>query len=146
MCHDDRVVAFYSLSNATVGRDEAKGVYPNARSRKGVPREVPATLLGQFGVTNDPRYRSRGLGKSLARHALNKAYSASRHSSSALIVLDALTDAAKLFWMNHFDFRVLDESKPYGLYLRMSSIAPLAEPASTDPAESASEVTAPQSI
>lgn len=107
-------MAYYCLSNATFQRADL------ANARSGMPTEVPASLVGQFGV--DHRYQGRGLGRFLLRDAMGRALAVSEHSGVVVMHLHASTDAARDFYL-HFDlgFQV-SRSEPRTLYLPLATI------------------------
>jgi GNAT superfamily N-acetyltransferase len=83
--------------------------------------DVPAALLGRLAV--DSRYRGRGFGRVLLIDALQRAYRASAEVRAFAIVVDALHDAARDFYVK-YGFIALP-SAPYRLVLPMAMIARL---------------------
>jgi GNAT superfamily N-acetyltransferase len=116
VCEETRVAAFYCLSNASFEREELG----SACQRRGLPRSVPAILLGQLGV--DQRYAGRGLGPALVKDAMGRALHVSETSGVVVLHLHASSDAARDFYFK-LDLG-FHESKtdPRTLYLPLQTI------------------------
>ena len=114
VCEGVQIVAYYCLSNATFQR----AGLASARTRSGMPTEVPAILVGQLGV--DDRYQ--GLGRLLLRDAMGRALAVSEHSGVVVMHLHVSTDAARDYYL-HLDlgFQV-SHSEPRTLYLPLATI------------------------
>jgi GNAT superfamily N-acetyltransferase len=110
-CIKTQVVAYYSLSNASIKKTDV----PTRAKKDMRVNPVPATLIGQFGI--DRRLAGQGVGRSLAQDALQRAFRLARESGSALILVDALDDEARAFW-EKFGFQPTKISD-YKLYLRV---------------------------
>jgi GNAT superfamily N-acetyltransferase len=112
------VVGFYTLSMHSVALTDL----PVDMSRR-LPRypDVPAALLGCLAV--DSRYQGRGFGRVLLIDALQRAYRASAEVRAFAVVVDALHDAARDFYVK-YGFIALS-SAPYRLVLPMAMIARL---------------------
>lgn len=115
---DSTVLGYYTLSAHTV--DASK--LPQDWARK-LPRypALPATLIGRLAV--DRTTQGQGHGVKLVFDALRRAYSNSSEVGSAAIVVDALDDQAKRFYLKVGFEALLDT--PRRLFLPMSSIQQL---------------------
>lgn len=82
---------------------------------------VPATLLGRLAV--DKRLRGRGLGEFLLMDALRRAFEQSDRIAAAAVVVDAIDDAARRFYL-HFDFLPFPERRNR-LFLPMKTVVRL---------------------
>lgn len=85
-----RVVGYYSLAPFSVDYDEA-----TERSIKGLARHpVPAILMARFAVTREEQ--GKGLGKSLFRDALLRAYNGAQAIGGRLFLVHAIDEEAAL--------------------------------------------------
>jgi GNAT superfamily N-acetyltransferase len=82
---------------------------------------VPATLLGRLAV--DSRFHGLKLGAFLLMDALQRAYQQADHIASAAVVVDAIDDEARRFYL-HFDFLTFPEHQDR-LFLPMRTIVEL---------------------
>lgn len=112
------VLGYYTLSAYTVdvgalGVDAAKGLprYPR----------LPATLLGRLAV--DQSCRGRGFGKLLLIDALRRAWEASQSIGSLAVVVEALSEEARRFYLKYGFVPFIQSSMK--LYLPMKSIEAL---------------------
>lgn len=106
------IVGFYTLLMSTV----ACAIVP----AKGLPRHhsAPVALLAQFGV--DRRHQGRGHGKRLLYHALHQALRAADYVGCLAVVLDAVDDAARDFYLARGFQELTDD--PHHLWLPMTAI------------------------
>ncbi len=82
---------------------------------------VPATLLGRLAV--DRSHAGEGLGEYLLLDALARSLEQATTIASYAVVVDAIDEAARRFYL-HFDFISFPETRKR-LFLPMSSIAQL---------------------
>ena len=116
---DSRTIAgFYTLSQYAV---DLAGLPASLASKLPRYREVPATLLGRFAISQD--FRGQGLGEFLLLDALHRSWQNSREVASFAVVVDAKDDAAVRFY-RHFDFLSLPDMSNR-LFLPMRSIEKL---------------------
>lgn len=87
-----RVIGFYSLSAGALGLAEG----PN-RLRRNMPDPLPVLLLGRLAV--DRCWQGRGLGQALLRDALLRALAVSAEAGIVAVLVHALTDAARNFYL-----------------------------------------------
>ena len=113
---DIKVLGYYTLSAFAVALSDL----PEAIARK-LPRYpvVPATLLGRLAV--DPRLRGRGLGEFVLVDALERSFRQSDEIAAAAVVVDAIDDAAREFYL-HFDFLPFPDHRNR-LFLPMKTLA-----------------------
>jgi predicted GNAT family N-acyltransferase len=118
MASQQRINGYYTL--AALGIDP--GELPRAEAKK-LPRYplLPATLLGRLAV--DRMQRGKGLGEFLLMDALHRAYRQAGQIGAIAVVVDALDDDARQFYL-HFGFLALLE-RTDRLYLPRRSIASL---------------------
>ncbi len=92
VCASKRVVGYYALSAASIERQDA-----HRSLRHGEPDPIPAILLGRLGV--DREFQGQGVGSGLLRDAFFRAQQVSESVGARLLLLDALDDAAKAFYV-----------------------------------------------
>lgn len=113
-CADSgEVVAYYSLVGHQVLRDEV----PRAIGR-GSPIAIPAVLLARLAL--DRRLHGAGLGAVLLSDALGRAVAASQLVAARLVVVDAISEGAAMFY-EHFGLRRLPATTR--LFRKISDIA-----------------------
>lgn len=120
-----KVLGYYTLANGSV-------VFESIPNSKGLPREypIPVILLARLAV--DQSMHGQGLGAALLFDALKRAAEVAEVSACYAVIVDALNQQAKRFYL-HYDFEEsLDE--PMRLFLPLSDIrALLAELPTTQP-------------
>lgn len=128
VCSDSKVIGYYCLSSASASREDL----PRSQ-RHGRPRSLPCILLGRLGVHID--YQRSGLGQSLVKDAFQKCCFTSNCVGVMLILVDALNDKARSWWMIRYGFKILSKEDPYRLYLPMETVrkAIVATPSETAP-------------
>jgi len=110
-----RVLGYYSVSMAQVEFDQM----PEDLA-KGLPRyPVPAMRLGRLAV--DVSTRGMGVGADLLRDALMRAIGLSREVGTCVVLVDAIDDKAKAFYL-HYGFIPLQDM-PLTLVLPIETIA-----------------------
>lgn len=115
---DAAVLGYYTLSALAVALSDL----PEAIARK-LPRYpvVPATLLGRLAV--NARLHGQGLGEFILMDALERSFRQADHIAAAAVVVDAIDDAARQFYL-HFDFLPFPRHRGR-LFLPMKTIARL---------------------
>ncbi len=93
VCVGAEVVGYCSLSAGALSHDAA----PKSM-RRNVPDPLPALLLGRLAI--DRRYHNRGLGSALLRDAMIRAVSIAGNAGVSVILLHALSDHAKQFYLS----------------------------------------------
>jgi GNAT superfamily N-acetyltransferase len=93
LCDEKQVVGYYSLSAGGIGHDAA----PKAM-RRNMPDPLPVLLLGRLAI--DRRHHGRGLGSALLRDAMLRTLAVARNAGVFAILVHALTDAAKEFYLS----------------------------------------------
>jgi GNAT superfamily N-acetyltransferase len=111
---DSRVVAYYTLANGSVSRDEAP-----SRVAQGLGKyPIPITLLARLAV--DVAEKGKGLGRGLLKDAVLRAYQASEIVGSRAIVTHAKDETARAFYLK-FQFAPSPLNE-FHLYLMMKDI------------------------
>jgi len=92
----ERIIGYFTLCSYTL----APGVVPEA-ARKHIPRYplISATLIGRLAVSLD--WQGQGCGAILLARALRMAYDNAAIVGSAMVVVDAIDDAAARFYEGH---------------------------------------------
>ena len=96
-----RVTGYYTLSNASVSREQL----PAQVQRKLGYKDIPVTLLGRLAV--DITMQGKGHGESLLMDALYRSYQAALETSgSVAVVTDPIDEAAATFYSRYGFFRL----------------------------------------
>ena len=95
-CDDSVVVGYYCVSAGSV---ERQAMPSKLRRSQGLPRYIPLTIIGR--LARDTRYRGTGLGADLLRDALLRILAASKIVGSQAVLVHAIDDAAKRFWIDN---------------------------------------------
>jgi predicted N-acetyltransferase YhbS len=110
----NRVVGYYSLTAGSVNREDAP-----ARIAKGTPNHpIGVVLLARLAV--DESEKGRGLGRALLKDALLRAESASEIVAVKAVLVHALNEEARQFYLR-FDFEA-SPVHPLHLMLLMKDI------------------------
>jgi GNAT superfamily N-acetyltransferase len=91
---DQHVIGYFSLSNGQVSRAVAPG--PVSRN---MPEPIPVIIMGRLAVHID--YQHRGLGSDLLRDAFLRARKASEISAARALLIHALNERAKQFYLHN---------------------------------------------
>jgi GNAT superfamily N-acetyltransferase len=89
-----RVVGYYALATGAVSHAEATG-----RVRRNMPEPIPVMVLGRLAV--DREYQGTGLGVALLKDALLRTIQAAEIASIRAVLLHAVSEAAKRFYLHH---------------------------------------------
>lgn len=115
---DSHIKGYYTLSKYTVeieNWDDALAKKYNLIKYKA----IPCTLIGRLAVDSD--CEARGYGKKLLMHALRTAFEVSKSIASFAVIVDAIDQNAKNFYMKYGFCEF--PSKPEQLFLTMKHIA-----------------------
>jgi predicted GNAT family N-acyltransferase len=96
---DGRSIAgYYTLSQYSVGAGELP---PELKKKLKLPKydKLPATLLGR--LARSIAFRASGLGELLLMHALKSSLAQSRHIASTAVLVDAIDENAKTFYVGY---------------------------------------------
>lgn len=89
-----QVVGFYSLATGSVSHVEATGSL-----RRNMPDPIPVIILARLTV--DISLRGRGLGADLLHDAMLRCYRVAENIGVRAIMVHALTEEAKAFYIHH---------------------------------------------
>jgi len=92
LCRGDRVVGFYALAAGSVSHDLSP-----RKLRQNMPDPVPVIVLGRLAV--DAREQGNGLGRALLLDAVLRVAAAAREVGVAAMLVHALNDRAKAFYV-----------------------------------------------
>lgn len=120
---ESRVLGYYTLANGSVAFESA----PRA---KGLPREypIPVILLARLAI--DRTTQGQGLGATLLFDALKRAAEVSQVSAAYAVIVDALHERAKEFYLHYHFEESLDD--PMRLFLPMHDIRALLNQVQSD--------------
>ena len=111
-----QVLGYYALSNCSV---DASALPKPKKFKLPSAMAVPAILIGKLAV--DKATQGQGLGGLLLYDALKRCVEVNDRSAANAIVLDAINDQAKAFYLK-YEFQVLTESDPYRLFIPMQHV------------------------
>lgn len=112
-CRGDRVVGFSALAAGSISHDLSP-----RKLRQNMPDPVPVIVLGRLAV--DVSEQGNGLGRALLRDAVLRVAAAAREVGVAAMLVHALNDRAKAFYVvAGFDDAPVD---PMVLILRIEDI------------------------
>ena len=89
-----QVVGFYSLATGSVNHTEATGGL-----RHNMPDPIPVIILARLAI--DCAYHGQGLGADLLHDALLRSYRVAENVGVRALMVHALTDSAKRFYLHH---------------------------------------------
>lgn len=92
VCEGSRVIGYYALASGAVALQSAAG-----RFRRNMPDPIPMAILGRLAV--DRGWRGKGLGRALVRDAALRVENAANSIGIRGIVVHAISDAAKNFYV-----------------------------------------------
>lgn len=92
------VKGFYTLSSASVARDEAI-----SKVRRNAPDPVSVILFGRFGV--DKEYKGNGVGKDLLKDAIERCILSTQTIGARAILVHALDARSAKFYMDNAGFK-----------------------------------------
>jgi GNAT superfamily N-acetyltransferase len=114
--NDNEIIGYYTLSNYAIIITDLP---EDQRKRLPERRPIPTTLLGMMAI--DERFQGQGLGEYLFFDALYRALRVSeRDQASFAVVIDALNDKAKRFYLKYDAKEFLD--RPSKLFITMKKI------------------------
>lgn len=91
---NNRVVGFYCLSTGSVEhRDSVRAI------KRNMPNPIPICVLGRLAVDRD--YNGKGIGSGLLKEALSKTLIFSKHVGVRALLVHALSDDAKNFYLKY---------------------------------------------
>lgn len=88
----DRVVGYYCLAAASVGRANL----PTARLRRNLPDQVPVIVLGRLAV--DIQYAGQGVGSGLVKDAMWRSLAAANAIGVRAMLVHAIDERAAAFY------------------------------------------------
>ena len=92
LCRGVKVVGFYALAAGSVSHD-----FSPRKLRQNMPDPVPVIVLGRLAV--DSSEQGNGLGRALLRDAVLRVAAAAREVGVAAMLVHALNDRAKAFYV-----------------------------------------------
>lgn len=116
--HDDRVVAYFSLSSYAIGRGELP-----SRLARGEYRAIPSLLLGKLAL--DVTLRGQGLGDRLMADAVVEALKASQYAAARYLVVDALNERVAALYERFGFVRAKAADTPTGTIRLLARLADL---------------------
>jgi GNAT superfamily N-acetyltransferase len=97
VCEDNRVVAYYCVSAASVERAHAPG-----KIRRNAPDAIPVSVIGRLAVSRE--HSGKGVGADMLSDALRRVVAASQIIGIAVVLVHAKDEAAKRFYLSCAEF------------------------------------------
>ena len=97
VCEDNRVVAYYCVSAASVERARAPG-----KIRRNAPDAIPVSVIGRLAVSRE--HSGKGVGADMLSDALRRVVAASQIIGIAVVLVHAKDEAAKRFYLSCAEF------------------------------------------
>lgn len=94
ICCGKEVVGYYALATGSILRQQAPG-----KIKRQMPEPIPVMVLGRLAV--DRRWQGDGLGSGLLRDALLRTYNVSKQAGIRALLVHALSEEAKEFYLCH---------------------------------------------
>lgn len=94
VCEDSEVVGYYALAVGSILRQNAPG-----KIKRAMPDPIPIMVLGRLAV--DLRLQGSGLGSGLLRDGLLRTYAISKQAGIRALLVHALSEDAKNFYLHH---------------------------------------------
>lgn len=116
LCRGQRVVGFYALAAGSISHDFAP-----RKLKQNTPDPVPVIVLGRLAI--DASEQGGGLGRALLRDAVLRITAAAHEVGIAAILVHALNDRAKAFYLDAGFVETAVE--PMTLFLRIKDIKKL---------------------
>ncbi len=116
LCRGRRVVGYYALAAGSVGHDLAP-----RKMRQNMPDPIPVIVLGRLAI--DATEQGNGLGRALLRDAVLRITAAAHEVGIAAILVHALNDRAKAFYLEAGFTDTVAE--PMTLFLRIKDVKAL---------------------
>ncbi len=116
LCRGHRVIGFYALAAGSVSHDLAP-----RKLRQNMPDPVPVIVLGRLAI--DATEQGNGLGRALLRDAVLRIAAAAHEVGIAAILVHALNDRAKAFYLEAGFTDTVAE--PMTLFLRIKDVKAL---------------------
>ncbi len=113
---DRRVLGYYTLANGSV-------TFQSVPRSKGLPREYPIPVILLARLAMDKSMQGKGLGAVLIFDALKRAAEVAEISAAYAVIVDALNEQAKTFYLHYHFEESLDD--PMRLFLPMHDIRAL---------------------
>ncbi|SMH56363.1 GNAT family N-acetyltransferase [Mesorhizobium australicum] len=111
----NRVVGYYGLAPTAI----VPGRLPRSIRTGQPPDPVPCLLLGQLAT--DERWKGKGIGTGLVKHALQRCVAAASLVGGRALVVNAVDDEAAAFWLRRGFMASKDD--PLVLFRSISDIA-----------------------
>ena len=113
ICIGEKIVGVYAITSGGIDRASA----PKSIARN-MPESIPVLILGRLGV--DKSVQNKQLGSYLLKDALFRTWNVSRNVGVKALVVHAISDQAKLFYLK-FGF-IESPMSPMTLFLPISQM------------------------
>ncbi|MGV1098189.1 GNAT family N-acetyltransferase [Thiovibrio sp. JS02] len=94
VCQGNEVVGYYALATGSITHQQAPG-----KIKRQMPDPIPVMILGRLAV--DKLWQSSGIGRGLLKDALLRTLAVSHQVGVRALLVHALSDEAKAFYLHH---------------------------------------------
>lgn len=94
LCSSDRVIGYYTLATGSVMHRDTPSPL-----RRNMPDPIPVMILGRLAV--DLQWQQNGIGRGLLKDAILRCLAVSQHAGVKALVVHALSDEAKKFYLRN---------------------------------------------
>ncbi len=94
ICHDGKVIGYYALASGSIERVKT----PKSFARN-MPDPIPVIVLGRLAIDNE--YHGKGLGSALLKDAIQRTIYISENVGVKALLVHAISDGAKSFYLHH---------------------------------------------
>ena len=94
ICNGDKVIGYYALATGSVERMNT----PKSLARN-MPNPIPVIVLGRLAIDNE--FHGKGLGAALLKDAIQRTIYISENVGVKALLVHAVSDAAKSFYLHH---------------------------------------------
>ena len=105
-----KVIGYYAICMGQIFNQEVTG-----SMRRNMPSQIPAVILGRLAI--DKQWQGRGLEKALLQDAVLRSARAAKEVSVRLLIVHAISQDAKEFYLHHGFVRLPVETPTYALDL-----------------------------
>ncbi len=93
-CSNNDIVGYYALAAGSIARQQDQG-----KIKREMPNLIPVMILGRLAV--DRQWQLSGIGKGLLKDALLRTLTVSNQAGIRALLLHALSEDAKAFYIHH---------------------------------------------
>ncbi len=93
LCDNERVIGYYAIASGSISANDTPG-----KIKRNMPNPIPVMVLGRLAI--DQNYQGKRLGEALLRDAILRVLQAAEIAGIKAILVHAISDAAKKFYLD----------------------------------------------